>query len=224
MKLDCYGSLNRLFLLLSIHGGNLLQLSHMEDASSSEVENIKEQAKVALQAYLDKNYRLIRAMRANKQFYAQGNLDGVVETRKFIESNRPSYEHEPFSKLCAILEAGILLPHDRSHFNPNDTVRGFYFETAIGLEDNRALFIGCVDLDGGLSRKYFDDKSPKEKQDYMAKILQNPLTLVEDKPRRQKPPVGIAFITDRGGKFEIEDLEISSPEDYLARFGGHYKH
>lgn len=192
---------------------NLLKSLYMENQSPEEQNRIMDVVRLSLQDYLDKNYKLIKALRARAQFLDVGNLDMIREVTKEIDKMvLPELTLTHF--LCEISDTHTIEEHNPVNFDPTKSVRGFYLQDMVSLGD-RLLSFGLLDLDGGLSRKFFDDKDEDEKKAFMKRIL-NRSSVVggPNGPEGYLPPHAITFISDQGGSYKIERMEIA--EFYLT--------
>ena len=180
----------------------------------------QEQEPVAMgmiQTFLGANYGAIRTMRAlanmRQRYDLPLNFDEMREGIARVSNGAlEAYQ----GALCVIGEhRDVLQEHDGEAINfggdlqPKSAVRGFWF-----YFEHAGLFFECVDLDGGLSRAYFDRKSHAEKRRFVARFgcrrqagedihPASLEALVKDTSRTSE---FVAFIGDTGGAFEIETV------------------
>ena len=110
--------------------------------------------------------------------------------------------------LCQISDFSEVYEHETLSFGPEplaegiQAVRGFHFR--FQLEGKN---FECVDLDGGGSRKYFDQKDSDGKREFMRRFAERRRSSAIYMGDPKNLPFGFtAFITDVGGKFVIEDV------------------
>ncbi len=190
------------------------KISRSKDTNIETVgEREEEKARTHLQSFLGENYKLIRAMRSYRNFIKGYNIDSeqLEKLENFIKQGNL---HWFYYSLCEISDFGELYEHDNSSFSnatlsflrlqpcQPQAVRGFHF--GFQLEGNN---FECVDLDGGGSRNYFDQKDADNKRKFIKRFTdrRRSSTIYMGDPK--KLPLGFtAFITDDGEKFVIEDI------------------
>jgi hypothetical protein len=170
-----------------------------------------------LELFLKQNYRAIRAMRSLAQIWdGQFNLDSeqIEELKTFIAEESNGSLHHSKGLLCEIWDDGEEFQHHGAYFGNElggdvAAIKGFRF--VFGLDSR---FFECVDLDAYKSRKYFDKMTDKEKYRFIRRFAYRhaaeadiPLWALNWELDFQSLPVGFtAFISDNGGRFEIEKI------------------
>lgn len=184
---------------------------------------LEQLARPPLQEFLDEHYKLIKMMRVLMQC-----AEGIVQLepsdfealRSEIEKNSP----EGFSwygvSLCEIGEYYVEFQHESSALaskvrdNP-PFIRGFYFP----FKHNGTQY-KCVDLDGGASRSYFDNKDESQKRKFIEQFSYHSIAgSLDIHPSdayrfldKKRSPIGYTvFLSDTGESFTIDFIATRWP-------------
>jgi len=183
--------------------------------SLEKTRRAEEAANITLQEFLDSNYKAVRAMIAyNKIQDAQGNVgyDRLEGLERFIREESKGKLGWFNGFLCEIGESGeeFAEGHEGILFGKElsesaRAVKGCYF--GVDLKEQN---FECVVLDGGGSRKYFDEKDEKERRQYIERFAnrrRSSLMFIGSDKDLEKLPLGFtAFLTDTGEKLIIEEI------------------
>lgn len=175
----------------------------------------EERAKETLQGFLNSSYKAIRAVIAYQKIIdMQGNIgfDQLGKLEELITRESMGRLHWINGKLCEIGESGeeFAEGHEEVLFGRElgvdvKAVKGCHF--SVNLKEQNFEF---VVLDGGGSRKYFDDKDKSGKRQYVERFAnrrRGSLIFVGDVEDYERLPLGFtAFLTDTGGKLVIEEI------------------
>jgi len=187
----------------------LEKITYFIDKDQTSGEGAEQKARVELQSFLNKNYQVVRAMRSRNQGGSKGfNIDPeqLRKLEKLIEKESSGRLHWFDGILCEISDFGELVEHGlRFGSEPLaegiQAVRGFHFRFKL-----KGKNFECVDLDGGGSRKYFDQKDSDGKRQFMRRFAERRRSSAIHTDPKKLPFGFTAFITDVGGKFVIEDV------------------
>jgi hypothetical protein len=179
----------------------------------TEISKTTEQkARFTLQTFLDENRLAIRAMRSYHQIPDSGivvSLDQMKTLEKAIKEESHEALYWFGGCFCTIGDNDTISGQDNNQFlglsegEKVKVVKGFSFNFNIGRRH-----FECVDLDFGLSRQYFDKKSPQEKKDFVRKFAEreNGSSSIPLEDLKNLPLGFAAFINDDGKKFRIEEF------------------
>jgi len=178
------------------------------------LQKAEEKARTTLQFFLDSNYKAIRGVIAYNKFVdAEGNIPEQLEKlENFVKVESKGNLHWTSGVLCEIGESGeeFAEGHEGILFGKElsesaRAVKGCYF--GVDLKEQN---FECVVLDGGGSRKYFDEKDEKERRQYIERFAnrrRSSLMFIGSDKDLEKLPLGFtAFLTDTGEKLIIEEI------------------
>lgn len=187
----------------------------MRQKECLEIKNTERgerRAKLLLQTCLNRNLLAIKSLRSYTQFRESGtNIghDQMMELEQFIKK-KSGNRWECFNGMfCTISDTDEVFTQDNGQFlgigSKEDVkvIKGFYFRTnLIGCN------FECIDLDFGLSRRYYDQKSPAEQEKFMRRFAERQKgSDVFPEEYFYPLPLGFtAFISDQGNKFTIERM------------------
>lgn len=174
-----------------------------------------ERAKGTLQSFLDSSFKAIRAVIAYNKIVDMEGAIPFQELQKLGDFIRKESEGKlswTDGMLCEIGESGeeFAEGHEGVLFGRElgvdaKAVKGCYF--SVDLKNQN---FECVVLDGGGSRKYFDDKDKSAKRQYVERFAnrrRGSLVFTGRLKDLEKLPLGFtAFLTDTGEKLVIEEV------------------
>lgn len=175
-------------------------------------EEILAQAQGTLQLFLDENYQLIRAVRSKAQFRAQGtpaNKEAELKINTHISRAKDELMAKRWALTTGVLcrVSGVETKPDHSPNEPMavNEIRGMKFSVIRYPEDpvrgSGGGYFYCLELDSGLSRKYYDLKDEEGKEEFIIKALHR------EEPNANDPSHFFgAAISDQGGKYQVEKI------------------
>ena len=187
-------------------------------STGKDLERIRlaeEEARTTLLTFTDSNYKAIRALIShNKIIDAGGDIDIVQLGRleNFIQTESNGQLWGINGVLCEIGESGeeFARGHTGELFvkelgNNSKAVKGCYFSVSLGEQN-----FECVVLDGGGSRKYFDEKDKTGKRQYVERFANrrrdHSVFAGRAKASGELPLGFTAFLADTGEKLVVEEL------------------
>lgn len=183
--------------------------------SIDRIRREEERAKGTLQSFLDSSFKAIRAAIAYNKIVDMEGAIPFQELQKlgdFIKMESEGKLSWTDGMLCEIGESGqeFAEGHERVLFGKElaehtQAIKGFWFSFNL----NETEF-ECVVLDGGGSRKYFDDKDKDGRRQYVERFAnrrRSSLIFAGRAKDYEKLPLGFtAFLTDTGEKLVIEEI------------------
>lgn len=185
----------------------------MENIISTEQESPTQEVRKIAEDYLDENYKFITGLRARMQFFMAGNLAFQEIGAELVRMGYPE-DSWPKAFLCEISDTETAHEQNIHDFNPKTHAKGFYLNNTFATPGDelrsRVVSISFIELDAGLSRKFYDDKTGQEKKEFLAKILERPIVQTPgDDKATTYPPHAVVLMSDKAGKYQIEDLAVS---------------
>lgn len=181
-----------------------------------EKERRLRKAEVFLYKFTRKNYKAIRALRSASQLFEQRPPNESVERIQlrdqlrqigaFVEKQSGGVLHWPDNgSLCQITDDDYLMQHTGTSLDQplpehNAAVRGFYFCVEMDGVDYQ-----CFELDPGNSRKHWDQKSRKEKVEFMQKFGEE-VRKFNAAGDTHFPSGFVAFVTDIENGYGVEEI------------------